>query len=101
MRGFKFFYHKWVLLDECKPSQILAQKKFFQAQPVPVVLGTSQTGCHEYTCCVHRVPFLICCNDWEEEVAQLKKKSDVEWLEQNAIVMPVMTQLFPEGLGGA
>ena len=101
MRGFKFFYHKWVLLDECKPSQILAQKKFFQAQPVPVVLGTSQTGCHEYKCCVHRVPFLICCNDWEEEVAQLKKKSDVEWLEKNAIVMPVMTALFPEGVGGA
>ena len=101
MRGFRFFYHKWILLDECSPKQILANKKFFQAQPKKIMLGTSKTGCHEYPCFVHRVPMLVCCNDWAEEVQLLKKPSDREWLETNTVLMPVLKNLFPETNGGA
>ncbi len=94
MRGLRYVEHKWVLLDECLPKHIFAQKKFFQAQPLPIVLGSSPTGCHQYECYAHRMPFIICANDWAEEMAKLKKPSDVEWLEANTFVFTVLHKLY-------
>ena len=93
MQGFDFFKHRWILMDEARPGQVLENKKFFQAQAVPVTMGTSTTNCHAYEVFVHQVPIIIACNDWVELVAELKKESDRGWLESNSVLIPVLTKL--------
>ena len=95
MQGFDFFEHHWILLDEASPQQVLANKKFFQAQAVPVTMGTSTTNCHSYEVFVHKVPIIIACNDWVELTGGLKKESDREWLESNSILSHVLEKLYP------
>ena len=93
MAKFDFFKHKWILLDEACPQQVLANKKFFQAQAVPVTMAASATNCHSYECFVHRVPIIIACNDWVEHVGGLKKASDREWLSANCFLVEVLHKL--------
>ena len=93
LQGFDFFKHRWILLDEASPHQVLANKKFCQAQAVPVTMGTSTTNCHAYDIFVHKVPIIIACNDWIEFVADIKKDSDREWLESNCVLITVREKL--------
>ena len=94
MRGLRYAYHKWCLLDECSPKQILHNRKFFQAQDESVVLGTSPTGCHQYECYAHCLPFIVCSNDWIEDVANLEKASEREWISRNCVTIVVDEELF-------
>ena len=95
MHGFDFFQHQWILMDEASPKQVLENKKFFQAQAVPVKMGTSTTNCHSYEVYVHKVPIIIACNDWVELTHGLKKGSDREWLDSNSCLCVVMDKLYP------
>ena len=95
MQGFDFFEHHWILLDEACPQQVLANKKFFQAQAVPVKMGTSTTNCHAYEVYVHKVPIIVACNDWVELLLNLEKASDREWLDSNSCLCVVINKLYP------
>ena len=72
---------------------MLDNKKFVQAQAVPVTMGTSTTNCHAYDIFAHKVPIIIACNDWVELTSALKKESDREWLESNCVLVVVMEKL--------
>ena len=95
MQQFNFWEHHWILMDEATPQQVLANKKFFQAQAVPVIMGTSTTNCHSYKVYVHKVPIIIACNDWVELTGRLQKESDREWLESNSVLSHVLEKLYP------
>ena len=94
MRNFDFWFHKFIMLDEAKPEQILRNKKFVQAQPLECVLGTSNTNCHRYLKICHRVPIIICCNDWEPLFLALKTDADREWLTANCVVRKIDNDLY-------
>ena len=95
MRGFNWFKHKWILLDEAKPKQILANKKFFHAQPVECTMGASATKMHAYDAYCHKTPMIICSNDWKK-LERRENKADKEWLATNCCIRKVVEPLYVE-----
>ena len=83
LRKYDYFRQRIILYDEASPEMVIAQKLLFQAPPVWVKLGQSQTNCHSYDVFVSGVMMIICSNTW---AADLKKMSDEDrnWLEGNS-----------------
>lgn len=77
-----------VLLDEASPAMVIRQKRLMQAPACMVLLGASATNCHAYKVWVHRTKFVICSNDWDMKVADLKEP-DQAWLAANSIKLLV------------
>ena len=85
--------HRLILFDECSASQILKQKKLFQAPPVPVSLGNSATNMYSYEVLVHKKLLVVCTNRWEQDVWGMPME-DRNWLLDNALVIRVEEPLW-------
>ncbi len=53
LRSYSYWDHDVILFDEVSPSQILSQKKLFQAGHGPIKLGSSQTNSLTYDVWLH------------------------------------------------
>ena len=90
LRRFQWSRHKLILFDEVHAKQVSTQRLLFQACTSDVSLACSATNCHSYTIYAHRVRMVLCTNCWEPDV-RLMPPEDREWLEKNAVVVPITT----------
>ena len=88
LRAYRMWKHTLILFDEADPAQIVAQKKLFQAGPMPVQLQTSTTNCHAYTAYVGGKMLVVCSNVWMSGLRNLCHE-DHEWLVRNSVYVHV------------
>ena len=85
LRKFDRDVHKAILFDEATPQMVLNQRLLFQGPPCFVKLGTSTTNCHAYDVFTSGIRLIICSNTWAEDVKELRKSGDRNWIKQNQI----------------
>ena len=56
-----------------------------QGGPGLVKLGQSCTNCHAYDVCVSGIMLIICSNTWAEDVENLRKEGDRDWIYENQV----------------
>ena len=84
LREFKWGVHTHILLDEGSPTLVLHHRKLMQGQNSWVYLGGSATGIYGYRVYVHKVRFIICCNNWSAGLNALCD-ADRDWLALNCV----------------
>ena len=75
---------------------VIRCKKLFQAGASWVTLGQSSTNCHAYSCWLHRVRMVVCCNNWTRLLNE-RCAEDQEWLNTNSIYSSVTEPLWVAG----
>ena len=85
LRKFNWLKHKIILLDEASPKMVINQKLLMQGPPCLVKLGQSTTNCHAYDVFVSGIMLIICSNTWAEDVMNLRKKGDRDWIYENQV----------------
>ena len=93
LRGYRQWKHALILFDEADPAQIVAQKKLFQAGPMPVQLQTSTTNCHAYTAYVGGKMLVVCSNVWMSGLVKMPRE-DQEWLVRNSVYVHVTEPMW-------
>ena len=70
---------------------VLANKLLMQATNTAITLGCSPVNNDAYVRWFYKIQMIVCTNKWEEQLAEIKKKSlsDWKWLTTNAIVCEV------------
>ncbi len=84
LRGVEPSRHGLIIFDEISPSQVLKQKKVFQAGPTEIQLGQSSTSVYGYSKFFYRVRMACCSSTWFWMLQKLPAK-DQEWLEKNSV----------------
>ena len=95
LRAYRLSKHGLILFDEIVAGQVERQRKLFQAQSAPVQLGCSATNCHSYTVFTWRKPMVLCSNNWESSLLELRK-ADQDWVKANSIVLHVTEPMWIE-----
>ena len=85
LRKFNWLKHKIILLDEASPEMVINQKLLMQGPPCLVKLGQSSTNCHAYDVFVSGIMMIICSNTWDEDVRNMPKKGDRDWIRDNQV----------------
>ena len=85
LRKFNWLKHKIILLDEASPKMVINQKLLMQCPPCMVKLGQSSTNCHAYDVFVSGIMLIICSNTWDEDVKDLRKAGDRDWIVENQV----------------
>lgn len=93
LRAYRMWQHSLIPFDEAEPAQILAQKKLFQAGPMPVQMQTSTTNCHAYNAYVGGKMLVVCSNIWAEKMTRLSP-ADHEWIDRNSVYVHVTEPLW-------
>jgi len=93
LRSYRVWQHNVVFFDEAKPAQVLANKKLFQAGPLPVQLQTSMTNCFAYSIWLGGKKLCIAANDWMLEVSKLNE-ADRDWLGANSVYLAVTEPMW-------
>lgn len=93
LRSYRVWQHTVVFFDEAKPSQVLSNKKMFQAGPLPVQLQTSMTNCFAYSIWLGGKKLCIAANDWALEMRSLND-SDRDWLASNSVYLAVTEPMW-------
>ena len=98
LRKHDYFKHPIILYDEASPKMVINQKLLIQCPPCLVKLGQSSTNCHAYDVFVSGIMLIICSNTWEEDVENMRKKGDRDWIKENQVYYNTGTEpLFFEG----
>ena len=71
IRAYRLSRHGVILFDEVEATQVVAQRKMFQACASPVQLGCSATNCHSYTVFLWQKRLVLASNKWHSSVASL------------------------------
>ena len=95
IRAYRLSRHGVILFDEVEASQVVAQRKMFQACASAVQLGCSATNCHSYTVFLWRKRLVLASNKWHTSVAELAKE-DQAWVEANSMVLDVESPMWEE-----
>ena len=95
IRAYRLSRHGVILFDEVEASQVVAQRKMFQACASVVQLGCSATNCHSYTVFLWQKRLVLASNKWHTSVAMLAKE-DQAWIEANAMVLDVESPMWVE-----
>lgn len=95
LRAYRLRHHDVLFFDEIVPSQVLAQRKLFQACAAPVQLGSSATNCHSYSVFVWRKFLVLCSNNWNRDLDSCLS-GDKDWLQKNSIVLSVSAPMWHE-----
>ena len=85
LRKFDWDVHKAILLDEASPQMVLDQRLLMQGPPCFVKLGMSTTNCHAYDAFTSGTRMIICSNTWAEDVEEIKKTGERQWIKENQI----------------
>ena len=88
--------HKVVFWDECLVQLVLDSRKLFQCPPAWITLGLSPTGRDAYRVWLNDCVMVIGSNSWSEQLAQLKRPSDEEWIRANQVHIIVTSKMFKE-----
>ena len=78
--------HKAILCDEGTPQMVLKHKVEFQATNAPCTLGCTTTNQFAYSRRFYRIPMIIACNNWNEQLKLIDDAGELEWLKENAMV---------------
>ena len=92
--GFDPSVHRAILFDEASVQLVLCNRKAFQMPAGFVDVGHSPTGRDIVHLWPNDAVSIVCSNKWEEEVAELERPSDKEWLDGNCVVYKVETPLW-------
>ena len=84
-----------ILFDEIEATQVVAQRKMFQACASAVQLGCSATNCHSYTVFLWQKRLVLASNNWHTTVAALPG-DDQAWIHANAMVLHVSSPMWIE-----
>ena len=84
LRGVDPSRHGLIIYDEVSPSQVLAQKKVFQAGPTEIQLGQSSTCVYGYSKFFYRCRMVCCSNNWTLLMRGMPSE-DTEWLKKNSV----------------
>ena len=76
-----------LVFDEIRPDQILGNRELFQSGQWRVKLGQSNCGQHEYSVWLYFIPIIICANDLILDPNSLHYKADLNWLEENIVLV--------------
>jgi hypothetical protein len=95
LRGVLPHRHGLIIFDEISPTQVLRQKKVFQAGPTEIQLGQSSTSVYGYSKWFYKMRMVCCSNTWTSVLRTLPK-DDADWLEKNAVHIFRTTPLFVE-----
>ena len=84
--------HKAIIFDEADPKMVLGNKVLFQASSEGVNL--CQSKCQQYSLFrwLYQVPCIVSTNKWSSSYKF--DPEDVEWLEANAVVVPIVEKLW-------
>ena len=93
LRAYRLRRHGLILFDEIVASQVVNQRKLFQAQSALVQLGCSATNCYSYDVFLWRTRLVLASNNWHSSVAALSD-ADQAWIHANAIVLDVQEALW-------
>ena len=85
--GYSKRFHRAILLDECSPDMVRANKQLFQANSDGAFTGFSKTGCYTKFHWLYQVPLIISTNTWLSEAE--KKLPENEWLVENSVVVTI------------
>ena len=72
---------------------VLKNKSLFQGHQLPATMGVSPTNRDSYRLSLHGIGIVIASNTWADDLRKLNHE-DATWLEQNAVVVPVLTPLY-------
>jgi hypothetical protein len=95
LRGVFPHRHGLIIFDEISPTQVLRQKKVFQAGPTEIQLGQSSTSVYGYSKWFYKMRMVCCSNTWTSVLRTLPK-DDADWLEKNSVHIFRTTPLFVE-----
>lgn len=91
-------YHFLVVMDECTPQLVVANRTLFQSPAEYVRLGQSATNVHSYQVCLHGVIIVITTNNWRSMSSELCPE-DQAWVVATCVYHyvdgPLWTD-FPE-----
>jgi hypothetical protein len=93
LRAYSPLTHDVLLFDEIEPSQVLANKKMFQAQAAPISLGTSTTNVYAFSIVVAGKKIVCCSNNWREKLRDTSV-ADAEWLAANSFLLSVSEPMW-------
>ena len=103
LRGFSFFSHSLLILDEMGPAMAVKLKKVLQAGCDFAVLGTSPTMQHSYQRLLWNKKNVITSNHWRENQKKQLTASESDWLDKNSYYFEVLQALYepiPHAEGG-
>ena len=95
IRAYRLSRHGVILFDEVEATQVVAQRKMFQACASAVQLGCSATNCHSYTVFLWQKRLVLASNKWHTTVAMLSQE-DQAWIEANSMVLDVESPMWVE-----
>ena len=87
LHGYSKRHHKAILLDECTPECVLANKQFFQANADGCTTGHTPSGQYVRYWWLYQVPLIICTNKWLSEAE--KQVGENKWLVENSVVVEI------------
>ena len=85
-------FHKAILLDECGPECVKANKQLFQANSDGAFTGQSKTGCYTKYWWLHQVPLIISTNKWLDEKEE--KYPANKWIVENSVVVNILEACY-------
>jgi hypothetical protein len=95
LRAYDILKHELLLFDECAPSQVLQNKKLFQAGASMIQMGTSTTNVYAFQVYVAGKKFVVSSNVWCQELSRCTV-ADAQWLQENSVLVKVDRPLWEE-----